>query len=384
MSSPRAIVRMVLTVVAVAAALGLLYLLRDVVALVLIATFVAVALGPAVDVVDHRRIPRGLAIVLVYAAILLVLVGVGLVIVPPVVDEVDAFVGDIPAQVDRLRASPTIARYDNRYGVTEALSRQAMGLPERLGQAVGALQSVTVGVFSTLFQLVTILVIAFFLLLDGQRLLNVFFHQLAPHREQEARAAAARVYRAVGGYVTGAFSIALAAGVSTYVVLELLGVPFAVPLAVLMALLDLIPLVGASIAGALIAFAITFQDFPYDLIVWAIFFLVYQQLENNVLQPFVYRRTVELSGLLVIIAVLCGGALLGVLGALLAIPVAATIQILLQTYGPASLREPGPGGPGPPGDGPPEVLDPAGPPASGPTSGAEHLPLGNVAEGERG
>jgi len=383
MSSPRAVVRVVLTVVAMAAALGLLYLLRNVLALILIATFVAVALGPAVDVIDHHRIPRGLAIILVYAAILLAFVGIGLLIVPPVVDEVDAFVGDIPGQVERLRSSPTIAEYDNRYGVTEALSRQAQGLPERLGQAVGALRSVTVGVFSTLFQLVTILVIAFFLLLDGQRLLDVFFRQLAPHREPEARAAAARVYRAVGGYVTGAFSIALAAGVSTYVVLSLLGVPFAVPLAVLMSLLDLIPLVGASIAGAVIAFAVAFQDFPFDLIVWAVFFVVYQQLENNVFQPFVYRRTVELSGLLVIVAVLCGGALLGALGALLAIPAAATVQILLQTYGPAALRDPAPGEGVPPAARETAPLGEPGGPASGSGPPAASVPVGNRAEGDR-
>jgi len=336
--SVRAIVRIILTVVAVAAALGLLFLLRNVVIMVVIAAFLAVALGPAVDIFQRGRMPRGLAIVLVYVTILLLIVGIGLLIVPPVVDEVDAFAKSVPGYIEDLRASPTIAAYDNRYGVTESLGRQAETIPQRLGGAVSALQAVTVGVFSTLFQLVTILVVAFFFLLDGRRIVDFFFFQLGPEREPTARLAAARVYRAVGGYVTGAFSIALAAGLSTYLVLAILGVPFAVPLALLMTFLDLIPLIGASIAGALIAFVAVFQDFPTTLIVWGIFFLLYQQVENNVLQPFVYRRTVELSPLLVIIAVLCGGTLLGVLGALLAIPAAATVQILMQTYWPGVRR----------------------------------------------
>ena len=338
MISVRAIVRIIVTVVAVAAALGLLFLLRDVVVMVVIAAFLAVALGPAVDVFQRRRVPRGLAIVLVYVTILLLIVGVGLLIVPPVVDEVDAFAKSVPGYLEDVRRSPTIAAYDNRYGVTESLSRQAETIPERLGGAVSALQAVTVGVFSTLFQLITILAVAFFLLLDGRRIVDFFFWQLGPEREPTARLAAHRVYRAVGGYVVGAFSIALAAGVSTYLVLTILGVPFAVPLAVLMTFLDLIPLIGASVAGALIAFVAVFQDFPTTLLVWSVFFLLYQQVENNILQPFVYRRTVELSALLVIIAVLCGATLLGVLGALLAIPAAATVQILIQTYWPGTTR----------------------------------------------
>ena len=132
--------------------------------------------------------------------------------------------------------------------------------------------------------------------------------------------------------MTGAFALALVAGTITFVVLTALGVPFAVPLAVLMAFLDLIPLVGAPVAGTIIALITAFQDFPTTLIVWSIFFLTYQQLENNVLQPFVYKRTVSLAPLLVIIAVLIGATLLGVLGALLAIPVAAAVQILVKDF----------------------------------------------------
>ena len=153
-----------------------------------------------------------------------------------------------------------------------------------------------------------------------------------PERERRARALAANVYRAVGGYVTGAFAIALIAGFSAYLVLSILGVPFAVPLAVLMAFFDLIPLVGATIAGIIIALVTSLENFPTALIVWCVFFLVYQKMENNILQPFVYKRTVALHPLVVIIAVLIGASLLGILGALLAIPAAATVQLLAKDY----------------------------------------------------
>jgi predicted PurR-regulated permease PerM len=112
----------------------------------------------------------------------------------------------------------------------------------------------------------------------------------------------------------------------------ILSVPFAVPLAVLMAFLDLIPLVGATIGGVGIGIVAAISDFPTALIVWAIFFVVYQQIENNLLQPIIYRRTVQLHPLVVLIAVLIGGSQLGVLGALIAIPVAAGLQILLKDW----------------------------------------------------
>ncbi len=197
--------------------------------------------------------------------------------------------------------------------------------------------------FSAIFQLITVLLMAFFLLLDGRRAIAFFYREAGPEREERVSTIAGHVYRAVGGYVTGAFSIAFIAGVATYVMLLALGVPFAVPLSVLMAFFVLIPLVGATIGGVIIAVVAGVDNFPTGLIAWLVFLVVYQQIENNVLQPFVYRRTLALHPLLVIVAVLVGASLLGILGALLAIPAAATVQILVKDYyhfrrNPLSLR----------------------------------------------
>jgi predicted PurR-regulated permease PerM len=149
-------------------------------------------------------------------------------------------------------------------------------------------------------------------------------------REERLHEIAAEIYRSTAGYVAGNLIISFVAGITAYIAMTLLGVPFAVPLAVLMAFLDLIPLVGATIGGVIIGLVTAFNDFPTDTIIWAIIFIVYQQLENNVLQPLVYRKTVNVAPLLVIVSILIGSTLLGVLGALVAIPVAAAVQIVVR------------------------------------------------------
>ena len=188
------------------------------------------------------------------------------------------------------------------------------------------------GVFSALVQLITVLVMAFFMLLDGKRIVGWVFAELGPERGPRARRIADDVYRSVGGYVVGNLLISLIAGVGTWAVLALLGVPFAVPLGVVMAFFDLIPLVGATIAGILIGIVAAIHNFPGDAIVWVVYLIVYQQIENNVIQPVVYRRTVQLHPLLVIVAVLIGASLLGILGALVAIPVAGAVQIFARDW----------------------------------------------------
>ena len=330
--APRVVVQVIVTAIAILAALYFLYLVRGVLGLLVIAIFLAVALGRPLAFLTGRGLPRAVAILLVYLSIVLVVFGVGLIMVPPVVEGGNELVTSVPDYVAELREEPTIRAYDDRYGITERLQEQLASLPERLVAALAALQGVTVGVFSTLFQLITILVITYLLLLDGRFFTDFFFRQLGPSRERRARMVARNVYLAVGGYVAGAFTIALIAGVATFLALSLIGVPYAVPLAVLMAFFDLIPILGATIGGVVIAFVAAFADFPTSLIAWAVFLVVYQQVENNVLQPFVQRRAVALHPLLVIVAVLMGGTLLGVLGALLAIPAAATIQILVKEY----------------------------------------------------
>lgn len=333
MPSTRAILKVLLVTAATAGVLYGLYLIRTIVGMVFIAAFLAVALGPVVDLYQRRlRLPRGVAILFVYLTILAGIVGLGLLVVPPIVNGVNHFVKKVPTYVQDLRKNKTVRKYDNKYHVTQKLEAEAKKLPSRLGTAASALTSVTVGVFSAIFKLVTVLVLAFFLLLDGRRMIEWGLRQLEPERAGRLRSVLDDVYTAIGGYVMGNLIISVIAGTGAYVVMKIIHIPFAVPLAVLLAFLDLIPLVGATIAGVGIGVVAAIHNFPTALIVWAVYFVLYQQVENNILQPVIYRRTVALHPLLVLVAVLIGGSQLGVLGALLAIPVAAGVQIFVKDW----------------------------------------------------
>jgi predicted PurR-regulated permease PerM len=326
----RQIARVFFTVSALAVFLYVLYVVRAVVVLVFVAGFLAIALGPPVDWLQRVGMRRSLAIIEVYLAIAASIFGVGLLVVPPVVDQVNGLSKDIPGWVKDLRKSKTFRKYDDKYHISKKLNDQAAKLPSKLGSAASTLQDVTVGVFGALVKLVTVLTMTFFFLLDGGRIVGWLLRIRGPTEEERLRGLFADIYRSTAGYVAGNLIISLIAGVTTYITLTVLGVPFAAPLSVLMAFLDLIPLVGATIGGVVIAIVTAFHDFPTATIVWVVVFIVYQQVENNVLQPVVYRRTVDVSPLIVIIAILIGSTLLGVLGALVAIPVAAGVQIVIR------------------------------------------------------
>src|SRR3954451_13368448 len=191
--STRAVARITLTVAGVLLLLYVVYIVRSVLILVFIAGFLALALGPAVDFFQRRGLPRSLAIIATYLSILGAIVGVGLLIVPPVVNGVNDLSRDIPGYVRDLRKSKQFRKYDNRYHISKKLNEQSAKLPSRLGDAAGALQSVTVGVFSALVQLVTVLTMTFFFLKDGERIVGFGLRALG-EREPRFRAVSADIY----------------------------------------------------------------------------------------------------------------------------------------------------------------------------------------------
>ena len=176
--------------------------------------------------------------------------------------------------------------------------------------------------------MVTIVFMTFFMLMEGPTWMERLYGVLPEDSRDHWRGIGHQIYRTIGGYVTGNLFISVIAGVTTTLVLLLLGVPYAVALGLLVAILDLIPLAGATIAAIIVA-AVGFIHSIVAGIVLIVFFIVYQQIENHVLQPVVYSRTVQLSPLAILISILVGAELAGVLGALAAIPVAGTIQVVL-------------------------------------------------------
>jgi predicted PurR-regulated permease PerM len=218
------------------------------------------------------------------------------------------------------------------YDITQKLQDEAGKLPNRLGGAAGTLRDIGFGIVNSLFALLTILVMTAFLLGSGKQWTDRMIASRPPEQRQRLRRSLDHMAGAVSGYVAGALTIAVIAGTATFIVLTILGVPFSGPLAVLAGLMSLIPLVGATIAAVLIGVVTLFEDFPTATIIWTIWAIVYQQLENNLIQPQIQKRTVNVHPFITIVAVLFGGTLLGIMGAIAAIPIAASIQILVREY----------------------------------------------------
>lgn len=328
--SIRSVVRVSLAVAGTALALYLLYLIRSVLELLLLGVFLALALGPLVEFLVRRRLSRTGAIVVAYLALFALLVFLGLVAIPPIVKQIDAGVRQLPSAIRKLDTNPTFRKYDRKYNITPKLESEARKLPSRLGSIAKELSKVSVGAFTALTKLITVLALGFFLLRDGPRIANRIYRIRGPTREDRMRQTGNDIYRSVSGYVAGNIAISVIAGLVAYTTLRLLGVAFAAPLAVIVGVFDLLPLIGATIAAIIVGVVTLFYNFPTDTIIWAIVVIVYQQIENNVLSPIVYRRTVQVPGMLVLISVLIGATLGGVIGALLAIPAAAAIQIVAR------------------------------------------------------
>jgi predicted PurR-regulated permease PerM len=361
----RQIARILLTVAAFSGLLYLLVQIRSTLLLLGIAIFLAVALGPAVDFFS-RVLPRSGAILLVYLLIFCVFAGVLALVVPPVVNGASDLSRDIPSYIDDLRNNDQIRKFDNKYDITSRLTEEAQKLPSKLGDAAGALQGIAAGAFNAAFQLLTVLTMTFFLLLDGKRIANFLVRRYGRDHKERLHGILERIYKSTSGYVAGALTITSINGILTFTVLSILGVPFAVPLAVLMSFFGLIPLVGATIGGVIILVVTLFTDFPSATIVYGIFLILYQQFENNVLQPLIFRRTVNVAPLAVIVAILAGSSILGVVGALVAIPIAAALQIVLREYFGETADEDGAPPRQPPPEPPPEPPPPPPPPPAPP------------------
>jgi predicted PurR-regulated permease PerM len=227
---------------------------------------------------------------------------------------------------DRLR------QLQEEYDITGRLEEAAGELPSRLGDAAGVLGDIGVGLVNSIFAAVTIIVLSIFMLSSGRRFMDAWIREYQPDREEWWNRLFERIGNAIGNYVAGALLQATIAGVTSYIMLLILGIDFALPLAVIVFLLDLIPLVGATLGAIIVGIVTLFSDFPVDTIIWAVFAIVYQQVENNIIQPRIQARAVQLDPLIVLVSVLFGSALAGVLGALLAIPVAAALQITYREY----------------------------------------------------
>jgi predicted PurR-regulated permease PerM len=328
----RTVLRVLGVAIGVAVILEVLWIARHVISWLLISLFLALALDPLVSWIERRgRLKRGPAIGVAYLILALAIVAVGLTFVPKLVDEVNGFVQALPNYVhDLTHGRGRLGFLERKYHIVEKVREQVRkGGATRLLGLSGTALAITKSVLTIIAATVTVVFMTFFMLLEGRSWVERFYSLLPEQSQPRWRRVGRDIYRTVGGYVTGNLLISLIAGVSITIVLVALGVPYAVALGLLVAVLDLIPLAGATIAGIIVVGISFLHSVPAGIIV-AVFFIVYQQLENHFLQPVIYGRTVQLTPLVVLVAVLIGAELAGILGALAAIPVAGAIQVVLR------------------------------------------------------
>lgn len=331
---PRAVLVVLGIILAAIVMIEIIQVARGVLVWIFVAIFLTLALNPAVDwLLEHGVRRRGLAVAIAYVGTLLGIAALGATFVPILIDQVNNFIDEVPVYVEDLtRGRGRLGFLEREYQITEKV-REAIGEggAARVLGLSGTALAVTKGVITAVVAVVTIAFLTLFMLLEGPAWMERLYSLLPAEAQPRWRAVGHDIYRTIGGYVTGNLTISLIAGITSTLVLLLLGVPYAVALGLLVALLDLIPLAGATIAAVIVT-TVGFLDTTTSGIVLLIFFVVYQQLENHVLQPVVYGRTVQLSPLAVLIAVLIGAELAGVVGALAAIPVAGTIQVLFVDW----------------------------------------------------
>ena len=329
-------VRIVLTIVAVVLSLYVIYLLRRPLTWIFIAGFLAIALSGPVSFLQQRGLRRGLSVALVYVGVILIPMMIFAALVPPIVEEGNNLAQSLPQYARDLsefvQQNARLRQLEADYDITGKLEEQAAALPSRLGDAAGVLSDIGVTIVNSLFAGITILVLSAFLINSGRGWLDLWADRYPPDHSRWLKTLYDRIGATVGNYVAGALLQATVAGVLSWLVLEILGVPYALPLAVVIFLIDLVPLVGATLGAIIVGVVTVFNDFPADTIIWAIWSIIYQQVENTVIQPRIQARAVAVHPFVVLVSVLFGSTLFGVLGALLAIPVAAAIQISIREY----------------------------------------------------
>jgi predicted PurR-regulated permease PerM len=338
---PRQLIAWALVMTAVAVALvSALFIARHAIILIYISLLIAIGFGPVVRAIEHqhlvpvgtKRLPRWLAILVVYFVIIGALVGIAALVIPPLVDQAQELWRDLPVQFNR--AQTYLIRWGvmtRRITLEEAVQSVPAGASTKAAatSAVGTVATAIGTVAKVVFAFITIVILAFYLLIEGESLF-VAFARLFPHaRRAEVTRAGHEISSKVSAWMIGQLLLAGTIGISSALGLYLLGVPYFYVLALVSAVGEVIPVVGP-ILSAIPAVGAALAVSPRIALWVIVFFVVQQQAENHLLVPKIMQRQVGVSPVIIISALLIGGSLLGIVGAVLAIPTAAILQVVFQ------------------------------------------------------
>jgi predicted PurR-regulated permease PerM len=301
---------------------------RSVLVLVLVAAFLAVGLNPIVSRLERTGMRRGAAVAIVFVALLAFFALFGYAVLPPVITQVANFVEALPGYVRDLGGNPTIRDLDGRFGLLQKLN-DYVTTGDFGTRIAGNVVSVTQTVAGMVLKALTVLILTLYFLSSFNAIKQTGYRLVPRSRRARVILIGDEILGRVGGYVAGAVVVALIAGVTSLVWVSALGIPYPLALALIVTLTDVIPLIGATIGAVLVTAVAFFVSLPVG-IATGIFFLVYQQVENYLVYPRVMSRSVDVNPAAAIVGALIGGTLLGFVGALLAVPATAAIQLILR------------------------------------------------------
>jgi predicted PurR-regulated permease PerM len=339
--NPRALIRYALVGLALTFFVSwALYLVREALLLIYVSMLIAIGLSPIVSAIQRRggarapRVPRWAAILIIYIGIIGAVVGVALLLVPPLVEQARALWAALPEMIQR----------GQQWLMERGLLSRQLTIGEAVKQtsantdAVGAVFSAIAAVLGGVFGVLTVLIITFYLLVDADNILRTFLRLFAPSDRPRAHEACRRVTTKVSAWLGGQLLLAAIIGSTAALGLWLMGVPYFYVLALVAGVGEMIPVVGpliAAVPGILVALTVS----PALALGVTIFYIVQQQFENHILVPKVMERQVGVSATIVILALLLGGSLLGIVGAILAVPTAAILQVIFEELVPESVPD---------------------------------------------
>ena len=294
------------------------------------ALMIAIALEHAVRILERRGLNRALAVAAVTLAGLGLAVGFGFTLIPPAVDQGQELVHNAPRFIRTARESAVFLWLDARFHIALRLQGFERRLPEMLEGAATPILNAVGGVLSAIAGAVTITFLVVFMLIFGGRLIEAALAEARPERRPIYGAVLTKVYQSTGGYLGGLALICLINATLTSTFLAIDRVPFFLPLGILSGLSSMVPYAGPFLAGTAISLIALFTAGSWHGVAGAIYFIVYGQIEGNILGPLIFRRTVHVNPLVVTLSILFLGEIAGIMGAIIAVPVAATLQIVLR------------------------------------------------------
>lgn len=296
------------------------------------ALMIAVALDHAVRLLERRRVKRPLAIAIVVVGLLAVVTALAFTIIPPAIDQGRQLVKDAPGFIRSARGSAAFQRIDGRFHVAERVVQAEKRLPEMLEGAAEPVLAALGGLLSAVAAVVTISFLVVFMLIFGGRLVQAALAEARAERRPMYRDLLGKIYQSIGGYLGGLLLICMINAVLTTTFLAIDSVPFFLPLGIIAGLSSMIPYAGPFVAGTFISLLALATQGVWHGVAAAIYFVAYGQLEGNILGPLIFRRTVHVNPLVVTLSILFFGEVAGIVGAIVAVPVVAALQIILREF----------------------------------------------------